>query len=175
MTTDSGSATKPATAAASGLPWLLLAGVCIVLDQLTKIWIAANFQLYETRPVLPVLSITRAHNTGAAFSFLAGAAGWQRWVFVTLALGVSVVIGVWLRRLDGRRQRMLASALALIMGGALGNVIDRLRLGHVVDFVLAHWQGHYFPAFNVADSCITIGAGLLLLDAFLETRRQRGV
>lgn len=165
---------SPTTAVRSGLPWLLLTGVSIVLDQLTKSWISSTFQLYETRPVLPVLSITRAHNTGAAFSFLAGAGGWQRWVFVTLALVVSVVIGVWLRRLDGKRQRLLACALALIMGGALGNVIDRLRLGHVVDFVLAHWSGHYFPAFNVADSCITIGAGMLLLDAFLESRRPRG-
>jgi signal peptidase II len=157
----------------TGLPWLLLSVATIVADQLTKAWISSSFQLFETRPVLPVLSITRAHNTGAAFSFLADAAGWQRWVFVALALVVSVVIAVWLRRLDGRRQRMLAIALALIMGGALGNVIDRMRLGHVVDFVLAHWRGHYFPAFNVADACITIGAGLLLLDAFLDSRRSK--
>jgi signal peptidase II len=159
--------------ARSGLPWLLLTLGSIVLDQLTKAWISSSFQLFETRPVLPVLSITRAHNTGAAFSFLAGAGGWQRWVFVTLALVVSVTIAVWLKRLDGTRQRLLAIALSLIMGGALGNVIDRLRLGHVVDFVLAHWKGHYFPAFNVADACITVGAGLLLLDAFLEGRREK--
>jgi signal peptidase II len=159
--------------ARTGLPWLLLSVATIVADQLTKAWISATFQLFETRPVLPVLSITRAHNTGAAFSFLANAAGWQRWVFVALALVVSVVITVWLRRLDGQRQRTLAVALTLIMGGALGNVIDRLRLGYVVDFILAHWRGHYFPAFNVADACITVGAGLLLLDAFLDSRRSK--
>jgi signal peptidase II len=159
--------------ARTGLPWLLVSLAAIVTDQLSKQWISASFQLFETRPLLPVLSITRAHNTGAAFSFLADAAGWQRWVFVALALLVSIVITVWLRRLDGQRQRMLAIALALIMGGALGNVVDRLRLGHVIDFVLAHWKGHYFPAFNVADACITVGAGLLLLDAFLDSRRAK--
>ncbi|MEO7773514.1 MAG: signal peptidase II [Steroidobacteraceae bacterium] len=159
--------------ARTGLPWLWLTGGSIVADQLSKLWILETFALYETRSVLPVLAITHVYNTGAAFSFLAGAGGWQRWVFVGLAVVVSVVIGVWLKRLDGRRQRMLSISLALIMGGALGNVIDRLRLGYVVDFVLAHWKGHYFPAFNVADACITVGAGLLLLDAFLDMRRSK--
>ena len=157
----------------SALPWLLLAAAVIVADQLTKELIVRGFALYETVVVLPVLDITRAHNTGAAFSFLAGAGGWQRWLFTALALGVSAVIVAWLRRLDGDRQRLLAASLTLIMGGALGNVIDRLRHGYVVDFVAVHWKAAYFPAFNVADACITVGAGLLVLDALLESRRER--
>ena len=119
--------------------------------------------------MLPLLNITRIHNTGAAFSFLAGAAGWQRWLFTALAITVSVALLVWLRRID-RESRVLASAVALILGGALGNLIDRLRLGHVIDFIQVHWGEHYFPAFNVADSAITVGAALLLLDAWLEAR-----
>jgi signal peptidase II len=170
----SGAAPRPPERwGASGLPWALLSVVAIIADQLTKLAILRRFELYETVPVLSVLDITRAHNTGAAFSFLAGAGGWQRWLFVALAFGVSSVILVWLRRLDGRRQGLLAASLTLIMGGALGNVIDRLVHGYVVDFVAVHWREHYFPAFNVADACITVGAGLLLLDALLETRRER--
>ena len=159
----------------TGLPWIGLAVFSIVLDQLTKAWLTARFELYETHALLPVLDITRAHNLGAAFSFLAAAGGWQRWVFTAVALLASTVIVVWLRRLDGVQQRTLAMGLTLIMGGAIGNVIDRIRLGYVVDFIAVHWQGHYFPAFNVADSCITIGAGLLILDALLEGRSSRGV
>jgi signal peptidase II len=116
-----------------------------------------------------VLEITRYHNTGAAFSFLADAAGWQRWLFTALAIIVSTALVVWLRRID-RGDTALASSVALILAGALGNVIDRLRLGHVIDFIHFHWGEHYFPAFNVADSAITIGAALLLLDAWLEAR-----
>jgi len=111
------------------------------------------------------------YNTGAAFSMLADAAGWQRWVFVCLALGVSVTLVLWLRRLAAATHAPIACGLALIVGGALGNMLDRLRLGHVIDFIHAHWGPHYFPAFNVADSAITIGAGLLLLDAWREARR----
>ncbi len=159
--------------ARSGLPWAGLALLAIFADQLTKMWIVSTLQLHESRVWLPVLSIVRAHNPGAAFSFLAGADGWQRWLFTALALVVGVTILVWLRRLDGAQQRLLSISLALILGGALGNVIDRLRHGYVVDFVLVHWQGHYFPAFNVADSCISVGAVLLLLDALLDSRRRR--
>jgi signal peptidase II len=119
--------------------------------------------------VLPVLEITRVYNLGAAFSFLGNASGWQRWLFAILAGVVSVALLLWLRRID-RRARLLASGVALVLGGAVGNLIDRLHLGHVVDFVNAHWGPHYFPTFNVADSAITIGAGLLLLDAWLEAR-----
>jgi signal peptidase II len=116
----------------------------------------------------------RAHNTGAAWSLLADAGGWQRWGLSALALGVSVVFLIWLRRIDGTRQRLLPLAITLIMGGALGNVIDRLRLGHVIDFVLVHWKTHYFPAFNIADACITLGAIALFYDAFFDGRGQNG-
>jgi signal peptidase II len=173
VSTDN-TAKNPALASGrTGLPWLGLAGVAIVLDQASKALILARFQLFETHTVLPVLDITHAHNTGAAFSFLADAGGWQRWVFTALAILVSAVIIVWLRRLDGVAQRALAMGLTLIMGGALGNVIDRIHRGFVVDFIAVHWKGHYFPAFNVADSCITIGAGLLILDAMLDGRKTR--
>ena len=158
--------------ARSGLPWAGLALLAILADQLTKLWVVNSLQLHESREWLPVLSILRAHNTGAAFSMLSGAGGWQRWLFTGIALVVSVVILTWLRRLDGAQQRMLSISLALILGGALGNVVDRLRHGFVVDFVAVHWQEHYFPAFNVADSCITVGALLLLLDALLDSRRR---
>jgi signal peptidase II len=119
-----------------------------------------------------VLEITRLHNTGAAFSFLADEAGWQRWLFTALAIIVSIVLALWLRRIPAYA-RVLATAVALILGGAIGNVIDRVRLGHVIDFIYAHWDRHYFPAFNVADSAICVGAGLLLLDTWLSGRRGR--
>jgi signal peptidase II len=123
--------------------------------------------------VLPVLEIIRLHNEGAAFSFLSTAGGWQRWMFTGLAVIVAAVILVWMKRLKARTQGLLACALSLILAGALGNVIDRVRLGHVVDFVLVYWDDNFFPAFNVADSAITVGAAMLLLDAFLETRRSK--
>jgi signal peptidase II len=155
---------------ASGWIWLPLTVAIIVLDQLSKLWIVQHFQLYERRHLLPVLDITLMYNTGAAFSFLSDASGWQRWLFLTLALVVGAGIAIWMGRLKGRTQGLLSCALALILAGALGNVIDRLRIGHVVDFILAHWNEAYFPAFNAADSAITIGAGLLLLDAWRESR-----
>jgi signal peptidase II len=157
-------------AAASGWRWLPLTVAVIVLDQLSKAWMLHHFFLFERMHLAPVLDIILTYNTGAAFSMLADAAGWQRWVFVVLALGVSVTLTVWLRRLAAATQGLIACGLALIIGGALGNMIDRLRLGHVIDFIHAHWGVHYFPAFNVADSAITVGAGLLLLDAWLEAR-----
>ena len=123
--------------------------------------------------VLPVLDIILTYNTGAAFSFLADASGWQRWLFVLLALGVSAALIVWMRRLSARIHGLLACGLALIVGGALGNMIDRLTTGRVVDFIHVHWGRAYFPAFNIADSAITIGAALLLLDAWRESRTAK--
>jgi signal peptidase II len=164
-----GATTIVAEARRSGLIYLWLSAAVIALDQLSKAVIERTLGLYQSIAVLPVLEITRLHNTGAAFSFLADAAGWQRWLFTALAFIVSAALVIWLRRIDGAA-RVLASAVALILAGALGNVIDRLRLGHVIDFVHAHWGEHYFPAFNIADSAITIGAALLLLDAWLEPR-----
>ena len=160
-------------AAASGWRWLPLTVLVIVLDQLSKAWMQHHFFLFERVKALPVLDIILTYNTGAAFSMLADASGWQRWVFVVLALGVSVTLTVWLRRLAAATQGLISCGLALIIGGALGNMLDRLRLGHVIDFIYAHWGTHYFPAFNVADSAITVGAGLLLLDAWLDARGHR--
>jgi signal peptidase II len=157
----------------TGWRWLPLTGVVIVLDQITKWFIVDRFELYERVRILPVLDITRMHNPGAAFSFLAGESGWQRWLFTALALGVGIAIVIWMGRLKAGSQRMLAAALSLILGGAVGNLIDRMRFGHVVDFIYVHWQEKPFPAFNIADSSITIGACLLLLDAFLESRRAK--
>jgi signal peptidase II len=153
--------------------WLWLTLVVIVLDQWTKFLIMQNFAEFERLTLLPMLEFMRLHNEGAAFSFLAGASGWQRWLFTGIGLAVSIGILIWLRRLPARGHGILASGLALVMGGALGNVIDRALWGHVVDFIRVHWQQWYFPAFNVADSAITIGAGLLILDSLLEFRRDR--
>jgi signal peptidase II len=153
-------------------PWLSLSALVIVFDQLTKSVIERRLGLFDVVPIFPVLDITRLHNSGAAFSFLADASGWQRWFFTALSLAVSLALVVWICRSPRSGQTLSVAGLACILGGALGNVIDRIRMGHVVDFIHAHWGEAYFPAFNVADSAITIGAALLLLDALLETRRK---
>ncbi len=153
------------------LPWLGIALVVVVLDQLTKTLIVARFALGDSVTVAPFLNIVRAHNTGAAFSFLAGASGWQRWFFVGLGAVAAAFIVWMLARHSG--QRLFAWALSLILGGAVGNVIDRLLHGHVVDFVQVHYAGWYFPSFNVADSAITIGAVCLILDELLRVRRSK--
>lgn len=155
----------------SGLRMLWLSLVIMVTDQVSKYWIVKHYVLFEPHPVLPVLDITRLHNPGAAFSFLAGAGGWQRWFFTALALAVSIALVQWLRSLDGRQQKLLTTGLALVLGGAVGNVIDRVRFGYVVDFIHAHWEGAYFPAFNVADAAISVGAGCIILDAVLDAVR----
>ena len=160
-------------AAASGWRWLPLSLAVIVADQVSKAWILHHFFLFERLRLLPVLDLILTYNTGAAFSFLADASGWQRWLFVLLALGVSAALIVWMRRLNARIHGLLACGLALIVGGALGNMIDRLTSGRVVDFIHVHWGAHYFPAFNIADSAITIGAVLLLLDAWRESRTTK--
>jgi signal peptidase II len=153
--------------------WLWLTVAVIALDQYTKFLILEHFDEFEMLVLLPVLDIMRLHNEGAAFSFLSEASGWQRWFFIALGLVVSVGILAWLRRLAPKGQHMLAAGLALVMGGALGNVIDRVLWGHVVDFVRVHYGDAYFPAFNVADSAITCGAALLILDNVLEYGRER--
>jgi signal peptidase II len=145
--------------------WLWLSATVVALDQATKFLVTRFLDLYERVEVLPILDFTYVRNTGAAFSMLAGASGWQRWFFMTLATVISVVLTVWLWRLP-RGQRMIAISLALLLGGAVGNLIDRILHGYVIDFVHAHWGAAYFPAFNVADSAITIGAALLILDTF---------
>ncbi|HVN43585.1 MAG TPA: signal peptidase II [Steroidobacteraceae bacterium] len=149
--------------------WLWLSVAVVVLDQATKFLVTRFLALYERVEVLPVLDFTLLHNTGAAFSMLAGASGWQREFFIILGVGVSLLLVVWLWRVP-RGERLLPISLALIVGGAVGNVADRLARGYVVDFIHAHWGAAYFPAFNIADSAITIGAALLMLDAFREKR-----
>jgi signal peptidase II len=152
--------------------WLLLSVLVVLADQASKYYISQHFGEFEHITLLPVLDVTRMHNVGAAFSFLASASGWQRWVFIGLAGVVSVGIIVWLLRLKERAHLLLACGLALVLGGALGNVIDRIRLGYVIDFIHFHWDRAYFPAFNVADSAITVGAACLLLDALFEGKRK---
>jgi len=151
--------------------WLGIALAVILLDQLTKTLISRAFDLNDSRTLTSFFNLVRAHNTGAAFSFLAGADGWQRWFFIGLG-AVAAVFIVWLLARHGG-QRLFGWALALILGGALGNVIDRVLHGHVVDFLQFHWGNAYFPSFNVADSAITIGAVLLILDELLRVRRGR--
>ncbi len=159
----------------TALRWLTLSALVVALDQLAKALILGHYQLYERTELLPFFEIMRLHNRGAAFSFLASAGGWQRYVFTGLALGVAVGIVVWLARLRAREHWLLACALALVAGGAVGNVIDRLRFGYVIDFIHVYQPGVWdFPAFNLADSAITLGAALLLIDALLESRRGRG-
>ena len=153
------------------LPWLGIAAVVILIDQLTKTLILSRFALNDSHTVTAFFNIVRWHNTGAAFSFLAGAAGWQRWFFVGLGIAATFFI-VWMLRRHGG-QRLFSWALALILGGAIGNVVDRLLHGYVVDFIQVHYERSYFPSFNVADSAITVGAALLILDELLRVRRSR--
>jgi signal peptidase II len=153
--------------------WLWLAVLAMALDQWTKYLVTENLEEFERIILLPVFELMRLHNEGAAFSFLSDASGWQRWLFVGLGVVVSSVILVWLRRLPARGQNLLAAGLSLVLGGALGNVIDRVLWGHVIDFIRVHYQEHYFPAFNVADTAITIGAALLILDNLIDYDRAR--
>jgi len=156
----------------SALIWLWLTVIVIVLDLITK-QLAENFLNYgQPMDVLPMFDLTLLYNPGAAFSFLAGENGWQRWFFTAIAVGVSIMLLSWLYKLP-RENKWLAIALTLILGGALGNLFDRLVYGHVIDFISVHWGDSYFPAFNIADSAITIGAVMLGLDVVFEARREK--
>lgn len=153
------------------MQWLAIALVVILADQFTKVLILGSFQLGDSRPVTSFFNIVRWHNTGAAFSFLAWAGGWQRWFFVGLG-AVATIFILWLLRRHGQ-QTLFATALSLILGGAIGNVIDRLLHGYVVDFISIHYRDVWtFPAFNVADSAITLGALFLILDELRRVRRS---
>lgn len=149
-------------------PWLGLALLLFLADQVTKQWILDHYQLGDATVITSFFNIVRAHNTGAAFSFLADASGWQRWFFTGIGVAAAAFI-IWMLRANAG-QRLLSFALSCILGGAVGNVIDRLQHGYVVDFLDFHWAGWHFPAFNLADSAITVGAVLLILD---ELRRMR--
>jgi signal peptidase II len=157
----------------SGIRWLWISLLVIAADQLSKLWIERTMELGQGFAALPVLDIVRAHNPGAAFSFLATAGGWQRWAFTIVALVISALLVAWLRKLALATHALLAGGLTLILGGAIGNVIDRFEHGYVVDFLSAHWGAAYFPAFNLADAAISIGAGCVIIDAMLEARRER--
>ncbi|MEZ7985336.1 MAG: signal peptidase II [Pseudomonadales bacterium] len=145
--------------------WYALAAVIIVLDQLSKYWVQVSFFEFERINLLPILDFTLVYNKGAAWSFLSDAGGWQRWLFTGISSVVSIVLVIWIHRLVAV-QKLLLIALTLILAGAVGNLIDRVLLGKVVDFVLFYYDGYYFPAFNVADSAITIGAIFMLADVF---------
>jgi signal peptidase II len=147
--------------------WLAVSAAVLAADLATKAWASRAFALGDVREVLPFFNLVLAHNTGAAFSFLADAGGWQRWFFTVVSVAISAAIVYFLRH---ARDRLVAFALALVLGGALGNLYDRLTLGHVVDFVQLHAAGYYWPAFNVADSAISVGVALLVWDSLWPRR-----
>ncbi len=147
------------------IKWLWLSLLALILDQGTKLAIAASMQLYESIAIMPFFRLTYVHNTGAAFSFLSEAGGWQRWFFAGLALTISIVIAVWLTRLK-KHETLMAVALSLVLGGAVGNLIDRLAYGYVIDFLDVYYESWHWPAFNIADSAITLGVMLMLAESF---------
>ncbi len=152
--------------------WLGVTALVILFDWHTKQLATELLELYRPQEVFSWLNMTLAHNYGAAFSFLSDAGGWQRWFFIVLASGVSLVLLVWLLRLP-RKEWLTGLGLALILGGAIGNLVDRIQLGYVVDFVDVYYKNWHYPAFNVADSAITCGVVLLLVDVFLISRREK--
>jgi len=143
--------------------WLWISLLVIVLDQASKL-VAEVYLTQHPLPVMPLFNLTLRYNEGAAFSFLSDAGGWQRWFFITLSGVISIALVIWLFRLK-RQQRLQTTAIALVLGGAIGNLIDRSLYGHVIDFIDVYWGQHHWPAFNIADSAITVGAFLLILDS----------
>jgi signal peptidase II len=162
---------RSAKAGSSGmLQWLGLAFIILLIDQFTKVLIVGYYHLGDSTYVTSFFNVVRAHNSGAAFSFLAGASGWQRWFFTIVGFIAAAVI-IWMLR-SHAGQRLFSFAMACILGGAIGNVIDRMAHGYVIDFLDFHWHGMHFPAFNVADSAITLGAICLILDELLRVRKS---
>jgi len=164
----------PSTLGTHTLRWYVISATVLLLDQLTKLWVMTDFTLGDSRYISGFFNLVRAHNEGAAFSFLSDAGGWQRWFFSIVSSVISLVIIVWISRLP--KQRVLeALALALILGGALGNLYDRLVLGYVVDFLDFHWAGWHFAAFNIADMAISMGAAIMIVDAlfFADARESK--
>lgn len=156
----------------TGLRWLWLTLVLLVIDQVSKYWVVASFDYRETLSVLPFFNLTYVHNPGAAFSFLAGQGGWQRWFFTAIATVASIVFLVWMAKTP-KKDRLLSIAFALILSGAVGNLIDRVLLGYVIDFLDFHWAGYHFAAFNIADSAIFIGAALMILESFTSKEASK--
>jgi len=157
-------ASKPSLAH-SGLRWLWLALVFLVLDQASKLYVIANFNLYESINVMPMFNLTYVRNEGAAFSFLADSGGWQRWFFTAIAITISGVLLYWLRGLRAN-EKLMSIAYSLVLSGAIGNLIDRVSYGYVVDFLDVYYDSYRWPAFNIADAAICIGAALIIYDAF---------
>lgn len=149
------------------MKWLWLSGLALILDQISKIWIDTSMSLYQSIPIFPGFSITYAHNYGAAFSFLSDAGGWQRWFFAALAAAISVGLVIYIKRLKPN-ETLLAVALSLILGGALGNLIDRIIYGYVIDFLDIYYQAYHWPVFNIADSAITVGVAFMLYESFVS-------
>lgn len=167
LTKDDRSATAPYT-----WIWLFVSAAVVWADMATKDWASEVLTLYRPHEVFPWLNMMLAHNYGAAFSFLSDAGGWQRWFFTILASVVSLVLIVWLLRLP-RKEWMTGLALSLVIGGAIGNLVDRIELGYVVDFIDVHYAGWHWPAFNVADSAISCGVALLLIDALRQVMSEK--
>ena len=166
---------KPADTNATNtrfLMWLIVAAVVVIADQITKWAIVEWIPLYDKVPLNSFINLTHQKNPGAAFSFLADAGGWQRWFFVALSSVVSVVIAVWLWRIRSEGQTALSAGLALVLGGAIGNLIDRVLLGHVTDFFQVWFGSWAFPSFNIADAGISVGAALLIIDALFISGRE---
>ena len=153
----------------NGLIWLALSIVLLITDQVTKWVVATNMELYQSIDILPVFNFTYVHNYGAAFSFLSEAGGWQSYFFSTIAIVISALLIFWLKKLPATN-KLLCSAYALVLAGAIGNLIDRLVHGYVIDFLHVYYQQWNFPVFNIADVAISIGAALLILDAFFEQK-----
>jgi signal peptidase II len=163
---------RPAASGGGGMMlWLAWALVVFLVDQFTKVLILGYYQLGDSTPVTSFFNVVRVHNTGAAFSFLANAGGWQRWLFTGIGVAAALLILWMLKKHAG--QKLFAFAMASILGGAVGNVLDRILYGYVVDFLDFYWKGWHFPAFNVADSAITLGAACLILDELMRVRRGR--
>jgi len=155
----------------SGLVWLWLTVILLIVDQVSKYVVSTQMELYQSIELLPVFNLTYVHNYGAAFSFLSEAGGWQRWFFSIIALSISVLLTWWLKKLPAKNI-VLCSAYSLVLAGAMDNLYDRLTYGYVIDFIHVYYDNWHFPAFNIADSAICIGAGLLLLDAFRDQKSE---
>jgi len=153
------------------LKWLWLSLLVIVLDQLSKLWVVSEFELYQSIELMPYLNLTYVHNKGAAFSFLSSAGGWQRWFFSVISVVAVLVLLVWLKRLKST-EKLLAVSMSLILGGAVGNLYDRLAYGYVIDFLDAYYQQWHWPVFNIADSAIVLGVGLMLLDMLVTPNQE---
>ena len=153
------------------LKWIWISALALILDQASKLTIDSMMQLYESIPLIPFFNLTYVHNTGAAFSLLSSAGGWQRWLFAGLAIVMSCIISIWLTRLQ-KHETLMAIALSLVLGGAIGNLIDRIAYGYVIDFLDVYYQDWHWPAFNIADSAICVGVGLMILDSFGVGRKS---